>query len=179
MKGAPCKIPSMLRYAALLALGVSLAAPAIHAQTSDSTAAAPTCPSTATLDQFVAALDAAVSGPADKDRTCMRALMLPEARLLPMRPAGLRNLTIDDWIAAVRKNGSAVFTEKQIKYQTETFGQIAHLWSTYETRSSDGKIEARGINSIQVVFDGQNWKVLEILWQAENPSAPIPAQYLP
>jgi|HubBroStandDraft_5_1064220.scaffolds.fasta_scaffold277538_1 hypothetical protein len=136
------------------------------------------CPPTATLDQLIVALDDAVSGPANKDRTCMKQLLLPTARLIPIGPNGPRVLTIDDWIAAVAKNGDAVVTEHQVKYQSESFGHIAHLWSTYTTALA-GKPLARGINSIQAVYDGQSWHVLEILWQAENAADQIPAQYLP
>jgi hypothetical protein len=138
------------------------------------------CPPSATLDQLIAALDDAVSGPANKDRTCMRQLMLPEVRLIPVNgtTGAKRELTLDDWIAAVAKNGEEMVTEKQIKFQSETFGHVAHLWSTYETALA-GKPLARGINSIQAVFDGQNWHVIEIVWQAESSGTPIPAQYLP
>jgi hypothetical protein len=155
----------------------------LHAQTAP---AAPTavsaavCPSTATLDQLIAAIDAAITGPASKDRTCFRQLMLPEVRLIPVNgtTGAMRVLTVDDWIAAVARNGDEQVTEKQLKFQTETFGRIAHLWSTYETTLA-GKPRARGINSIQAVFDGQNWHILEVLWQAETPDAPVPAAYLP
>jgi hypothetical protein len=61
----------------------------------------------------------------------------------------------------------------------EVYGHIAHLWSTYEVRPNpDGKPEIRGINSIQAVFDGNNWKIMQVLWQAETPDEPIPAKYL-
>src|SRR5580698_5020795 len=43
------------------------------------------CPPTATLDQLIVALDDAVSGPANKDRTCMKQLLLPTARLIPIQ----------------------------------------------------------------------------------------------
>ena len=136
------------------------------------------CPPTATLDQLIAALDTAISGPAAKDRTCFRALFLSGARLIPIGAAGPRLLTVDDWIAAVAKYGDEAITEQQIKYQSEAYGHVAHLWSTYIT-SLAGKPLARGINSIQAVYDGQSWHVIEIVWQAENPSTPIPDQYLP
>ena len=136
------------------------------------------CPPAATLDQLIAAVDDAVTGPANKDRSCMRQLLLPTARLIPVGPNGPRVLTVDDWIGAVARNGDEMVVEHQIKYQVETFGHIAHLWSTYTT-SLAGKPLARGINSIQAVFDGQSWHVIEILWQAESATETIPAQYLP
>ncbi|HEY6445843.1 MAG TPA: hypothetical protein VIY53_05235 [Acidobacteriaceae bacterium] len=171
-------------FAALAGVAVAFAAPGLHAQTTaaaEASAVTPvSCPPSATLDQLIVALDDAVSGPASKDRTCMKQLLLPEVRLIPVNPAtgAMRVLSVDDWIAAVAKNGDAVVTEQQIKYQSQTFGHIAHLWSTYTT-ALGGKPLARGINSIQAVFDGQNWKVVEIVWQAETPDVPIPAGDLP
>jgi hypothetical protein len=147
---------------------------ALHAQTPNPQ----TCPSTATLDQLIVAVDSAITGPADKDRACFRQIFLPSTRLIPVGPDGPHVLTVDDWIARVAKNGDEVVTEHQIKYQSEAFGHIAHLWSTYTTTLA-GKPVARGINSMQAVYDGQNWHIIEILWQAENATDQIPAQYLP
>ncbi|MGC2635657.1 MAG: hypothetical protein WA294_00660 [Acidobacteriaceae bacterium] len=173
-------------FAVLAGVAVAFAASGMHAQTTaeaaaQASAAAPvSCPPSATLYQLIVALDAAVSGPANKDRTCMKRLLLPEVRLIPVNPAtgAMRVLSVDDWIAAVGKNGDEVVTEQQIKYQSQTFGHIAHLWSTYTT-ALGGKPLARGINSIQAVYDGQNWKVVEIVWQAETADVPIPAKDLP
>jgi len=152
--------------------------------------AVPACPSTATLDQLIAAIDAAVSGPANKDRTCFRQLFLPDARLIPIRIAAdgtatPRILTVDGWIEAVSKRGSSVFYEHQIKVSTESWAHMAHLWSTYETRTTpdgkppEGNVLDRGINSIQAVFDGKRWQVIEIVWQAETSADPVAAKYLP
>jgi len=75
--------------------------------------------------------------------------MLPDARLIPVSklPNGTiapHILTIDGWIDAVRKRGSGIFYERQIKVKSETYGPIAHLWSTYEVRPTpDGKAEIR------------------------------------
>src|SRR5260370_15057752 len=51
-----------------------------------------------------AALDAAISGPADKDRACIKALLMPEARMMivSLGAAGAPSdtlLSLDDWIA--------------------------------------------------------------------------------
>jgi hypothetical protein len=171
----------MKLLSSVLLAAFALAAPALLAQA----APPPACPPTANLDQLITAIDDAVSGPADKDRTCFRDVMLPDARLIPVskQPDGTiapRILTIDGWIDAVRKRGSGVFYERQIKVKSETYGPIAHLWSTYEVRPTpDGKAEVRGINSIQAVFDGQRWRVIEITWHAETPADPVPAQYMP
>jgi hypothetical protein len=186
----------MRRFPLSLALTAVFLIPVLHAQPPDAqTAPAATCPSTATLDDLIKAIDSAVSGPASQDRTCFRALFLPDARLIPIRiaPDGTatpRILTVEDWINLVAKRGSAVLSEHQIKVKTETWDHIAHLWSTYETRvtpdgnPSSGKVTEgqtmdRGINSIQAIFDGKQWHIIEIIWQAQTPANLVPEKYLP
>jgi hypothetical protein len=172
----------MLRPTILATLCATLLASTLRAQ-SPAPASAEACPPTATLDQLITAIDAAVSGPADKDRTCFRALFLPNARLVPIRIAkdGTATptlLTVDDWIAAIARRGSVAVAEHQIKVTTESWAHVAHLWSTYTTTIGD-KPADRGINSIQAIYDGQQWHILSITWQAETPTDPVPAKYLP
>lgn len=172
---------------ALFLLASALLVPVGMAQSAAEQAVPPAraCAATSTLNELILALDAAVSGPADQDRTCFRDVMLPNGRLMPLAkgPDGretARIFSVDDWINAVREGGSASFYEKLVKVRTETYGHEAHLWSTYELRDApDGKPEVRGINSIQAVFDGQRWRVISILWQAEPPAEPVPEKYLP
>lgn len=148
-------------------------------------AQAATCPPATTLDELTKALDDAVSGPGNKDRACLRDLMLPEARLTPVAksPDGgfaPRLLTVDDWVNAVAKRGPAPFYEHQVKVQVDTYGHTAQLWSTYELRETpDGKPTVTGINSIQAVNDGKRWHVLSILWEPDTTAGPIPRKYLP
>jgi hypothetical protein len=165
-----------LTFVATLAIAI---APSVRGQ-------APTsCPTTATLPDLIKAVDGAVSGPANKDRTCMRQLFMPDARLIPLVKGqdgkwAPHILTVDDWIARVAKRGSETFYERQVKYSTDEYGHMAHLWSTYETRETpDGKATVRGINSMQAFYDGSQWKLVEILWEAESPTEPLPAKFLP
>lgn len=172
----------MKSCAVLFALATSVATWA-HAQPSPSGPAA--CPQAKTLDQLTPALDEAISGPTDKDRTCLRDLMLPEVRLTPIRQlAGgdfaPRFLSLDDWINAVKARGGAPFYEKQVKVKSETYGHFAHLWSTYEIRPApDAKATVVGINSVQAVFDGNRWRVLSILWEPDTTAGPVPQKDLP
>jgi hypothetical protein len=143
------------------------------------------CPKTATIPDLVKALDDAVSGPGNKDRTCLRALLTPDARLIPMSKSAdgtwaSQPLTVEDWITRVAKRGDKEFYERQVKYSTESFGQIAQLWSTFEIRPTpNGEAMARGINAIQAINDGSGWKVTQIVWKDESPGDPVPAKDLP
>src|SRR5215831_14042467 len=130
-----------------------------------------------------AALDAAITGPADKDRACMKALFIPEARMTFVSIAAdgapsFKLETLDDWIARVKARGHTRLEENQLKFRIQRYGNIAHLWSSY-TLQSDGKQIARGINSIQAVKEAGGWRVTAIMVQAESVTAPLPKEYLP
>lgn len=175
----------MRRFLPLFAFAASLALPAYTQTVSAPPPIVNVCPSTPTLGDLSKALDAAVSGPGNKDRTCLRDLLLSQARLSPMSksPDGAfapRTLTVDDWISAVAKRGDQAFYEVQIKVTSDSYGHFAHLWSTYEIRPTpDGKPEMTGINSIQAVYDGKRWRVLSIVWEPSTTAGPIPEKYLP
>lgn len=107
----------MNRIAVWVALMLAFLVSGAFAQPS---AAGSACPPSTTLDELTRALDDAVSGPRNKDRACLRDLMLPEARLTPIRKEqngsfDPRILTLDDWINAVRSHAGAPFYEHQIK----------------------------------------------------------------
>ena len=72
----------MVSVAGLAVLGMS--ATLAGAPTGSAMARAPDagCELPSEPDGIPAALDAAISGPADKDRACMKALLIPEARMM-------------------------------------------------------------------------------------------------
>lgn len=142
----------------------------------------------ASIDAIIAAVYDVISGPAAKKRNWdrMRSLFVPGARLIPTgpRPAGgygSRVLTVDEYIERAggffEKEG---FYEGEVARQTEQFGQIAHAFSTYESRHApeDAKAFQRGINSIQLMNDGKRWWVVTIFWQGEDEKSPLPEKYL-
>jgi hypothetical protein len=130
-----------------------------------------------------AALDAAISGPADKDRACMKALLIPEARLMFVSVGAdgaptYRLNSLDEWIARTKARGQATLEEKQLKVRIDRYGGIAHLWSVYELHS-DGNAVARGINSIQAIKEAGGWRITSLMVQAESATTPLPKEYLP
>jgi hypothetical protein len=174
----------MIRTVAVLAFAIAALPAGLLAQ-QPTPAPTVSCPPATTLEELTKALDDAVSGPGNKDRACLRDLMLHDARLTPVvkSPDGAfspRLLTVDDWINAVAKRGEAAFYERQIKVTTDSYGHFAHLWSTYEIRDTpDGKAGVTGINSVQAVNDGKRWHVISILWEPDTTAGPVPKKYLP
>jgi hypothetical protein len=141
------------------------------------------CPLPSEPEGIPAAIDAAITGPMDKDRGCMKALLIPEARMMFVSlgtdgATTYRLETLGDWIARVKARGHALLEEKQLKFHIERYGHIAHLWSSYALHS-DGKPVARGINSIQAIKEAGGWRVTGIMVQAESATAPLPKEYLP
>ncbi|HKP36006.1 MAG TPA: hypothetical protein VJT71_04040 [Pyrinomonadaceae bacterium] len=142
----------------------------------------------ATMDAIVAAVYDVISGPAGQKRNWdrFRSLFAPGARLIPTgrRPTGevgARVITPEEYIQRssplLEQNG---FFEREISRRTERFGNIAHIFSTYDSRhkADDEKPFARGINSIQLMNDGKRWWVVTIFWFGEDEKNPLPAEYL-
>ena len=142
----------------------------------------------ATMDAVVAALYDVISGPAGQKRNWdrFRSLFVPGARLIPTarRPTGevvSRVRTPEEYIegsqTVLEQDG---FFEREISRRVEKFGNIAHIFSTYETRhkAADEKPFMRGINSIQLMNDGKRWWIVTVFWHAEDETNPLPAEYL-
>lgn len=70
------------------------------------------------------------------------------------------------------------FSEREIHRETRRFGNIAHVWSTYEWSTEDGQ-SGRGINGIDLFHDGSRWWITHATWESEREDNPIPAEYLP
>jgi len=140
------------------------------------------------VDGIVAALYDVISGAAGQPRNWdrMRSLFAPEGRLMAVgaRPDGsyvLRGMSVEDYISRNSKAFATMgFFEKEAVRTTETFGQIVHVFSTYESRhaAGDAKPFQRGINSIQLYHDGKRWWIVNVLWRAEDEHLALPERYL-
>ena len=140
------------------------------------------------IDAIMKATYDVISGPAGGRRNWdrMRSLFVPGARLGPVvRLADGRIRpqfgTLDDWIAGAEIGFARTgFYEREISRRTESYGRIAHVFSTYESLSAPGDATpfARGINSFQLMYDGRRWWVVSIYWDQERPDNPIPPKYL-
>jgi hypothetical protein len=141
------------------------------------------------VDAILGALYDSISGPAGKQRDWdrFRGLFVPKARLIPVAKkadagADARVLDVEEFITlADGASKQAGFFEKEIARKTDAFGRVTHVFSTYESRraTDDEKPFARGINSIQLLKDGNRWWVVTIFWDSESADRPIPPAYLP
>lgn len=139
------------------------------------------------IDGIVAALYDVISGgigqPRDWNR--MRSLFIPEARIMAIGPKrdskdlGLRILSISDYIA---NSGPILietgFREKELSRKTEQWGELAQVFTTYETTMDKNKVTQRGINSVQLMHDGTRWWIISLLFEAERAQLSLPDTYL-
>tara|TARA_R100001377_G_C3154703_1_gene97555 strand:+ start:207 stop:737 length:531 start_codon:yes stop_codon:yes gene_type:complete len=114
-------------------------------------------------------------------------LFYPGAKIIPTGTSLDGNhlakyLTVDeykntsgDWL---KEHG---YIEKEIHRKMEVFGNIAHVFSTFEAyHSEDDRFPTmRGIKSIQLLNDGLRWWIVNLYWIQETPTKPIPRDYLP
>jgi len=143
----------------------------------------------ASIDAIMKAVYDVISGDAGKTRDWdrFRTLFHKDARMIPSGKnpqtniVSARVLSPEDYIKRVEpvfaKEG---FFEREKARRVELYGNIAHVFSTYESfRSlSDKKPFMRGINSFQLLNDGKRWWVITIFWQGETADNPIPKKYL-
>lgn len=178
-----------LSLALLLLIAFSAALPV---QAQDSTAASPPpadASDVASVDALITALYDVISGEAgaERDWDRFRSLFAPGARLIPIQPTSPGEspqatvLTPEDYIErATPFFAQSGFYETEIARETDRFGHLVHVFSTYESRrATDEAPFSRGINSIQLVQQDDRWWVLTIAWQPELPGQSIPPQYLP
>ena len=184
----------LLIYAACAATPSPNATPQTASAPAAATSAEATAPpaqpgDVSSAESIVAALYDVISGPAGQGRDWQRfrSLFAPGARLIVGAPAPdgrvpSRNMTVEQYVVTadpfLKRDG---FWEKEIARRIERYGNIAHVFSTYESRvkSADSPPFSRGINSIQLVTNGERWWVVTIFWDFERPGNPIPAEYLP
>jgi hypothetical protein len=137
------------------------------------------------IDAIMTAVYDVISGPpGERDWSRFRSLFLPTARLTAATKGAdgsvrLRPMSADDYAKLAGgyflKNG---FFEHPIVNRVQTFGNVAQVFSSYESRHAAGEAPfARGINSFQLLNDGKRWWVVSILWDEERPDNPLPKDF--
>jgi len=147
-----------------------------------------------TVDHLVASLYDVISGPAgQRDWDRFRSLFVPDGRIGVVLPES--SATKD----APARKGDAVFLtpdmyaqrdapyfkahgffERSIANRVEEFGNLVHVWSTYESRNAkdDSQPFTRGINSIQIVHARGRFWIASVLFDDERPGLTLPEKYL-
>jgi hypothetical protein len=171
---------------AVTAAALALVSVPAAARTPPAAAVAPSTPTAdpkdvASVEAITAALYDVISGPKGRKRNWdrMRSLFRPEARLVPLvrNPTGgfdTRVLTVEDYIrlSGPRLEGEGFF-ERETARKEDRFQNIAHVFSAYEGRTAaNGPVFLKGVNSLQLIFDGTRWWILNLAWDQARPPAP-------
>ena len=123
------------------------------------------------------AIYAALSGPAGpRDYSAVRHYYLPDARLIRTGidaegRSFMKVMSVDDH----EKDVSALladmaFEEIEIDHKAEIFGNVGRARSVYRSvyGSGPGAREGRGVNFLNFVHDGDDWKIASIVWDNER-----------
>jgi hypothetical protein len=115
----------------------------------------------------------------------LKKLFIDEARLIRTTKDSYEVMSVDKFIGNFNTQlddcSFIEFHEYEIKRKIEMFGGIAHVFSTYQTdfETPGGRLEASGINSIQLIEMNSEWKVVSIFWYNEDEVNKVPEKYLP
>ena len=140
-------------------------------------------------DSITGALYDVISGPAGspRDWNRFRSLFVPEARLISIGRDSTgaiihRAWSTEQYIEVTRSYfDQNSFFEIEIARKEDRYGNMAHIFSTYESyrNADDDEPFSRGINSIQLLYQNDRWWIVTIFWQPEWPTLPLPPAYLP
>jgi len=142
----------------------------------------------ATLDGILKAFYDVISGPAGQARQWSRdrSLYIPNVRFISLSKdssGAIYANVVDHQTYVDLTNDSFVrqgFFEQEIHRTTHRFGNVVHVFSTYDMRHrADGPSIGRGINSVELFWDGARWWIANCQWDDERPDNPIPPEYLP
>jgi hypothetical protein len=164
-------------------------APQKHAPHVSIAKIAPRAEDVSSIDGIVKAYYEVVSGPAGQPRQWDRdaTLYIPNVRFVVLSEDADGRTTAESMShqefvdnSEVSLGGKA-FYEHEVHRITHRAENIVHLFSTAERRSSsDGKVEGRGIDSLELFWDGKRWWITSAnLWDINTSKNPLPTEFLP
>lgn len=138
------------------------------------------------IDRIVNAIYAAITFQEGEspDMERFRGLFTPDASFIRITGEGVNKMTTDSFIASFReriKTGVLKsFHESEIYRKMNTYGSMAQVFTTYRKglNTKDPALFVRGINSLQLYYDGQRWWIASLVWEDERSDNPIPEEYL-
>lgn len=100
----------------------------------------------------------------------MASLFSPHARITRLTPEGIDYLDLKsfrDMAEEMMELGAYTsFYEREIARRADRYGDVMHMASAYETKVSVTAIDhlERGVNSLQLIREKDNWKILSLCW---------------
>jgi len=122
----------------------------------------------------------------EPDWSGLQTLFSSHARITRITSDGTDHLDPSSFLAMTRNmfelGAYTSFYEFEVARHVQRFGNVAQVWSLYETRRDRRAARAlgRGINSIQLIREGDGWRVLGLLWDEVHASPNLEfSQHLP
>lgn len=158
------RLPRRAVIAALFTLGASVP---VVAQTSQ-----PTPDARGPL----AAVERMFEGMRTADSAMVRSVFVPGARFAMIdtraTPAAIRFDTVGGWIAAIATSNRR-WDEQIYDVQVRVDGNIAQVWAPY-TFYLDKQVRHCGVNAIDLLRDGEGWKVTQLADTRRRENCPDP-----
>jgi len=110
----------------------------------------------------------------EPDWAGMSEVFSPHARITRIVPEGIDYFDLPTFQAMARElivvGAYTGFHEREVSRRVDRVGEVAHVLSAYETRREPGAREClgRGINSIQLIRESGEWRVLSLCWDDEG-----------
>jgi hypothetical protein len=138
------------------------------------------------LDKVLREMYAVISFPegGEPDWKGMKNVFHPQVRFTRIRPEGNDYFDLSSFQAmAMEMLDRGIYTgffEQEVARRTHIFGSLAHVLSEFETKRSPDALRclARGVNSIQLLWEGGSWLVLSLLWDESASDHPLVAGQL-
>lgn len=128
-----------------------------------------------------------VSAPAGEPKEWARdrSLHHPEAQVVIIRDSEdgasqIDVMTLAEFHGPGDGTSETGFFEYEVNRVVHKHGNNVHVWSTYEWKQEeDGPVGGRGVNSIQLVFDGSRYWITSWLFDGRSGAPPVGEAYLP
>jgi hypothetical protein len=143
-----------------------------------------------TIDEVMATLYDCISGPPggqdwERDREIYHPkALINRTRIVDGEPV-IFPFNYDEFVeATIPLLEGKSFYEIEISRKTDVFGQIAHVYSSYEARETPDHpdIQFRGVNMVHLWNDAPNcsgrWWIMAMIWDNEREGVALPKEWL-
>ena len=143
-----------------------------------------------TVNGVIHTLYDVISGPAGEERNwnLFQSLFAENARMYIAvtdkdSASFLRTITPEEYTERNKTRLSDIgFNEEELYRITNSYGAGTQIFSTYESHftNKNGEQEiTKGINNIQLYFNGERYFIVSIFWDANAKNIEVPDRYLP
>lgn len=137
------------------------------------------------LDELIQNLYGSITSTDDQkpDFEMLRSLFVENGIVVNNSLGNTKQMKVDEFIRGfeenLQKGAIKSFEEKELCRTVEHFGTIMQVFSTYEGKKNAGEERTfRGINSIQLIYLEEHWKIVSMVWDMETPGNPLPEKYI-